>query len=90
MRMADSFRMATLLPAAAMRPRRPAEPVSWVRMVEKVSDWGEVYHVSDSVILGDGETPWVDKGAYRVVDDILGPRVVVDVDGDAAQGADLG
>lgn len=31
--------MATLLPAAAMRPRRPAEPVSWVRMVEKVSDW---------------------------------------------------
>lgn len=34
-----------------------------------------------------------DKGeasAYGVVDDILGPRVVVDVDGDAAQGADLG
>lgn len=29
-------------------------------------------------------------GAYGVVDDILGPRVVVDVDGDAAQGADLG
>lgn len=30
------------------------------------------------------------KVAYRVVDDILGPRVVVDVDGDAAQGAHLG
>lgn len=30
------------------------------------------------------------KSAYRVVDDILGPRVIVDVDGDAAQGADLG
>lgn len=37
----------------------------------------------------DGE----DKGevnAYSVVDDILGPRVVVDVNGHAAQGADLG
>lgn len=44
--------MATLLPAAAMRPRRPAEPVSWVRMVEKVSDWEGSCHVSKSVHYG--------------------------------------
>lgn len=30
------------------------------------------------------------RGAYGVVDDILGPRVIVDVDGHAAQGGDLG
>lgn len=39
MRMADSFRMATLLPAAAIRPIRPAELVREVRMEEKVSDY---------------------------------------------------
>lgn len=38
MMMADSFITATLLPAAAMRPRRPAEPVREVRMEENVSD----------------------------------------------------
>lgn len=38
-RMADSLRMATLLPAAAMRPMRPAEPVREVRIEEKVSDY---------------------------------------------------
>lgn len=34
----DNFRMATLLPAAAILPSLPAEPVSWLRMVENVSD----------------------------------------------------
>jgi hypothetical protein len=35
--MADSLKMATLFPAAAMRPRRPADPLSWVDMDENVS-----------------------------------------------------
>lgn len=41
-RMADNLRMATLLPAAAIRPIRPAELVREVRIEEKVSDyfWG--------------------------------------------------
>lgn len=37
-----------------------------------------------------GRTGEQRRGAYSVVDDILGPRVVVDVDGHAAQGGDLG
>lgn len=39
MMMPESLKMATLLPAAAMRPSRPAEPLSCVDMDEKVSDW---------------------------------------------------
>ena len=35
---ADSLKMAILLPEAAARPRRPAEPFSCVDMDEKVSD----------------------------------------------------
>lgn len=38
MMMPESFRMATLFPAAAMRPSRPAEPFSCVDMEENVSD----------------------------------------------------
>lgn len=38
-RMADNLRMATLFPAAAMRPIRPAELVKEVRIEEKVSDY---------------------------------------------------
>lgn len=38
MMMPDSLRMATLLPEAAMRVRRPADPFIWVPMEEKVSD----------------------------------------------------
>lgn len=41
MMMPDSLRMATLLPEAAMRVKRPAEPLSWVDMEEKVSDCAE-------------------------------------------------
>lgn len=39
MMMPESFIMATLLPDAAMRVRRVAEPLIWVVMEEKVSDW---------------------------------------------------
>lgn len=35
--MAESFRMATLFPDAAMRPNRPADPLSCDDMDEKVS-----------------------------------------------------
>lgn len=38
MRMADSFRTATLFPEAAILPRRVAEPLRVVVMEEKVSD----------------------------------------------------
>lgn len=38
-RMPDSFRTATLFPDAAMRVRRPAEPLMDVDMEENVSDW---------------------------------------------------
>lgn len=34
----DSLSMATLLPLAAIRPRRVAEPFSWVPIEENVSD----------------------------------------------------
>lgn len=37
--MADNLSIATLLPAAAIRPIRPAELVNEVRMEEKVSDY---------------------------------------------------
>lgn len=37
MRMPESLRMATLLPDAAMRPRRLAEPFSCVPIEENVS-----------------------------------------------------
>jgi len=37
MMMADSLKMATLLPLAAIRVIRPAEPLSCVDMDEKVS-----------------------------------------------------
>lgn len=50
MRIADSFRIATLFPAAAMRPRRPAEPVREVRMEEKVSDCQPNNHISPKKI----------------------------------------
>lgn len=30
------------------------------------------------------------KKSYGIVDDILGPRIIVDVNGHAAQGGDLG
>lgn len=39
MMMADNLRMATLLPEAAMRVSRPAEPLSCVVIEEKVSDY---------------------------------------------------
>ena len=35
-----SFRIATLFPDAAMRPRRPADPLSWLPMEENVSVCG--------------------------------------------------
>lgn len=56
MRMPDSFNMATLLPAAAMRPRRPAEPVREVRMEEKVSDCDIV---TLAVVLLPAEIGWI-------------------------------
>lgn len=36
---AESFKMATLLPEAAIRVRRPAEPFICVVMEENVFDW---------------------------------------------------
>jgi hypothetical protein len=39
MMMPESFRIAILLPEAAIRVRRPAEPFIWVVMEEKVSLW---------------------------------------------------
>lgn len=38
-----SFRIATLFPDAAMRPRRPADPLSCVPMEENVSVCGREF-----------------------------------------------
>lgn len=38
MMMPASLKTATLFPEAAMRVKRPAEPLSWLDMEENVSD----------------------------------------------------
>lgn len=71
--MADSFMMATLFPAAAILPMRPAEPVSWERMVENVSDCGTWFHqqvVSYTLVLvlvlrRGGEEEWPRAKEWR-------------------------
>jgi hypothetical protein len=82
-----SLNIATLFPAAAIRPNRPAEPLSDVPIDEKVSDYNPV---SSSLPL---PNPFYTGGGsiqtYRIVNNFLRSRIVVDVHCDAAQGSDF-
>jgi hypothetical protein len=87
----DSLNIATLFPAAAMRPSRPAEPLRDVLIDEKVSDYKPVSPAPYPFAL---PKPLPQFGAraqtYRAVNNILRPRIVVDVYCDAAQGGYFG
>jgi len=80
--MADSLSTATLLPLAAMRVNRPAEPLICVDMVEKVSVCVEALALGSCAPLA-GPDP--DPDTHRRVNHVLGARVVVDVDRHPAQ-----
>src|SRR4051812_30527196 len=94
MMMADNFNTATLLPDAAIRPSRLAEPLSCVPIEEKVSvclvvkravSWLCLFAFTQSA-GGGGKR----RGAYGVVNHFLVSCAVVDIDGYAAEGGDLG
>lgn len=86
MRMPESFNIATLLPDAAMRPNRPAEPFSCEDMEENVSDY-RLKHLSVSVFLlaSDRCARTFYGKPYRMIDYVLRSGVVVDIYCDAAQ-----
>jgi len=86
--MPDNFSTATLLPDAAMRPSRLAEPLSCVPMEEKVSDCTQrpclAYWGVNRLRGG-----WL-MGTYGRIDHLVRARIVVDVDGYAAESRNLG
>jgi hypothetical protein len=88
--MPANLNIATLFPAAAIRPNRPADPLRDVPIEEKVSDYKSIspnptlLPFQTFTSAGDG------VHTYRIVNNILRPRVVVDVNCDVAQGSDLG
>lgn len=87
--MADSLKMATLLPDAAILVILPAPVFICDVMLENVSFWRLVRCASRWVrvplLVGS-----VRQEPYCVVNDILGTCMIVDVDGDAAQGRYFG
>ncbi len=86
----DSLNMATLFPAAAIRPNRPAEPLRDVLIEEKVSDYKSVRPNPASPPFRHISPASHNAQTYRVVNDILRPCIVVDVHCNAAQGSDFG
>lgn len=90
--------MATLFPEAAIRPKRPADPLSCVDMDEKVSVC-LVKRISSMLLMTCfcamfperrlGKHP---RGAYTysIVNNILRSGIVVNVHRHAAQGRDFG
>lgn len=103
MMMAASLSIATLFPEAAILVRRVAEPLTCEAMDVNVSDYTKAFpHVSgrkkridvQNVTMvrwkGNGNWKGGEERAYSVVDDVLGAGIVVDVDGDAAEGCYFG
>jgi hypothetical protein len=84
-----SLSIATLFPAAAIRPNRPAEPLRDVLIEEKVSDY-ELVSPNLTPCPSQTCTPAGDSAqTYRIVNNILRPRIVVDINRDAAQCSDF-
>lgn len=85
--------MATLFPEAAIRPSLPAEPLRDVDMEENVSDYVSVT-APDQQNSPDLHSLYillfVGRLAYSVLNQIMRPRIVVDVHRHAAQGRHLG
>ena len=88
MMMPDSLSTATLFPLAAIRVSRPAEPLIWVDMEEKVSVCNTA-SVSTlfCYIATVGSSG---SGTYRRVDHVLGSRIVININRHAAQCRHLG
>ena len=69
-----------------MRPSRPALPFSDVVIEEKTSDLKSIIGVSSSVRFSKGKM----GQAHGVIDDILIPCVVVNVNGDTSKSRNFG
>lgn len=77
-----SLNIATLFPLWAMRPSRCADPLMLPLRFEKTS----FYHERISLSRG----KHTEKSTDAVINHLLTPGIVVDVDGHAAQSGDFG
>ena len=84
-----NLNIATLFPAAAIRPNRPADPFRDVLIEEKVSDYNPVSPNPTPCPSQTFEPAGNGVQTYRIVNNILRPRIIVDINCDAAQGSDF-
>ena len=80
-----SFKTATLFPLCAMRPSRLALPLRFEAKLEKTSFYIGQMSARRSKCSRLGSRAAA-QDAYIGVDQLVVPRIVVDVNGDAAEG----
>ena len=74
-----SLNIATLFPDAAILPNRPADPFKEVLIEEKVSFYESVCQPHLSFAHFHISKDRNSKGTYRIINNILRPRIIINV-----------